>query len=163
MLNTLNPIKEETPDTDKYIKLISLFLIGLFFYQLYKEFGLIQFMFFSEDGKWDFSMVICFLPMIALPTAAILFWMKKRFGWTLAAICFSYSVTGAVILLVKEFNRKPSGVPALDTLFPVTLPSVYFGTMILFGGMLWLICKNCVRDIYKINKPMMYLTAGAAT
>lgn len=159
LVDNFNPIQKETPTTDKYIKIISLFLGGLFLYQLYKEFGLLKFMLTEDDGKWDFSVVIFILPFIVLPTAAILFWLRKKFGWTLAAMFFSYTAGGAVVMFVKELNRKPSGIPALDTLFPTTSPTVYIGTVILFGGMLWVMCKDEIKEIYKIDKRTMYLTA----
>lgn len=58
ILDNVNPIQNETPTTEKTIKIISLLFGGLFLFQLYKEFGMISFMFTDSSAGWDFSMVV---------------------------------------------------------------------------------------------------------
>lgn len=163
LADTFNPIQKETPTTDKYIKLISLFIGGLFLYQLYKEFGMLKFMFTDDGGKWDFSMVLYFLPFIILPTAGLLFWFRKKIGWTLAAIYFSYTAAGSIPMFIMELNRKPTGVPTLDTLFPTTSPTLYIGTLLVFGGLTWTLCKVNIREAYQIDKKSMFIALGIGT
>lgn len=163
LADTFNPIQKEIPTTDKFIKLISLFIGGLFLYQLYKEFGMLKFMFTDDGGKWDFSMVLYFLPFIILPTAGLLFWLRKKIGWTLATIYFSYTAAGAIPMFIMELNRKPTGVPALDGLFPATSPAVYIGTLLVFGGLTWTLCKEHMREVYQVDKKSMLIALGIGT
>lgn len=158
--DTFNLIQKETPTTDKFIKLISLFIGGLFLYQLFKEFDMLKFMLTDDGGKWDFSIVLYFLPFIILPSAGLLFWFRKKIGWTLATIYFSYTAAGAVPLFIVELNRKPTGMPALDTLFPTTSPIVYIGTLLLFGGLTWTLCKENMREVYQVDKKSMFIALG---
>lgn len=161
--DTFNPIQKDIPTTDKFIKLISLFIGGLFLYQLYKEFGMLKFMFTDDGGKWDFSMVLYFAPFIILPTAGLLFWFRKKIGWTLATIYFSYTAAGAIPLFIMELNRKPTGMPALDTLFPATSPTLYIGTLLVFGGLTWTLCKENMREVYQVDKKSMFIALGIGT
>lgn len=158
--DTFNPIQKETPTTDKFIKLISLFIGGLFLYQLYKEFGMLKFMFTDDGGKWDFSMVLYFFPFIILPTAGLLFWFRKKIGWTLATIYFSYTAAGAIPMFIVDLNRQPTGVPALDTLFLTTSPIHYIGSLLVFGGLTWTLCKENMREVYQVDKKSMFIALG---
>jgi hypothetical protein len=163
LADTFNPIQKDISTTDKFIKLISLFIGGLFLYHLYKEFGILKFMFTDDGGKWDFSMVLYFLPFFILPTAGILFWLRKKIGWTLAIIYFSYTATGAIPMLIMELNRKPTGVSALDALFPTTSPTVYIVTLLAFGGLTRTLCKENMREAYQVDKKSMFIALGIGT
>lgn len=163
LADTFSPIKKESPTTDNFIKIISLFIGGLFLYQLYKEFGMLKFMFISDGGKWDFSMVLYFLPFIILPTAGLLFWFRKKIGWTLTAIYSSYTAAGTIPMFIMELNLKPTGFPALDGLFPTTSPTVYIGTLLVFGGLTWTLCKENMREVYQVDKKSMFIALGIGT
>ncbi len=158
IIETFSPQKEAL-NTDKYIKLISLFLGGLFLYELYKEFGMLKYMFNGED-KWDFSVVLFLLPLILLPTASLLFWFRKRLGWTIATLFFSYTAAGAVVFFIHELNRKQTGIAVLDTIFPTTSPIIYVPSFLLFGGITWLLSKGNIREVYNIGRERMYITIG---
>ena len=62
LLNNVNPIQAETATAEKLIKIISIVFCGLFIFKIYKEFGMISFMF--NEAKWDFSMMLYFLVII---------------------------------------------------------------------------------------------------
>jgi len=156
----LDPIQTESPTADKLIKLISLFLGGLFLYNLYNDFGMVTFMLTSTDAEWDFSMVLYFLPLLILPSASLLMWRKKKAGWILATLFFSYTATGAIPLFITALNTQSAGLGALDTLFPSVPPSVYIGTFLLFGSMTWVMTKRDLRAVFNIDRRMMFLTIG---
>jgi hypothetical protein len=59
-----------------------------------------------------------------------------------------------------DFGREPSGIAALESLFPTVSPITYIMTLIFFGGTLRLICKENIRNIYKISKQTMLVTIG---
>jgi hypothetical protein len=158
LIDTFNPVQTTTRTTDKIIKIISIVFGGLFLFMLYREFGVIKFMFTDNEAQWDFSMVLYFLPLIIVPTAAILFYTRKKLGWTLLAIFLTYSLANAIVLFLIELNRQPSGFSALDNLFPATSIAIYIGTIIFYGGTLWAICKEDIREIYTIDKRTMFKT-----
>lgn len=162
-VNTVDPLHKETPTADKPIKLISLFIGGLFLYQLYKEFGMLKFMFTDDGGKWDFSVVLFFLPLIILPTAGLLFWFRKKNGWMLSTIYSSYTAVGAIPMFIMELNRQPTGIPALDTLFSTTSLTLYIGTLLVFGGLTWTLCKEDMREVYQVDRKAMFTALGIGT
>ena len=160
VLSTVNPIQSETPNSDKLIKIISIIFGGLFLFQLYKEFGMISFMFTDSEAKWDFSMVLYFWPLVIVPTATILFFKRKKFGWTLLAIFLTYSAVNSIGLFILAFNMNSSGISALDNIFPQTSPTTHIFTLLFFAGILWAICKEGIREIYTIDKKYMFKTIG---
>jgi hypothetical protein len=160
IINNFIPIHNSIPSTVKYIKIISLFLGGLFLYTLYTQFEFLQFAFSDEENNWDISTFVFFLPWIILPTTGILFWLKKKSGWMLAAAYFCYTLAGALIMFIEDVQRKPTGIQAFDNMFPPL--ATYIGTLVLFGGFLRILCKTEIRLVYRINKNTMYLiTIGA--
>ena len=160
VFSTVNPIQAETPNSDKIIKVISIVFGGLFLFQLYKEFGMISFIFTDSGDKWDFSLVLYFLPLLIVPTATILFFKRKKIGWTLLAIFLSYSTVSSIGLFILTVNREPSNFPALDNIFPQTSPTTHVMTLLFFAGTLWTICKEEIREIYTIDKKYMFRTIG---
>lgn len=160
VLSTVNPIQFETPNTDKTIKIVSIVFGGLFLFQLYKEFGMISFMFTDNKAKWDFSMVLSFLPLIIVPTATVLFFKRKKLGWTLLVIFLTYSAVSSVELFIHTLNMQPSGIPVLDNIFLQISPTTYLLALLFFVGTLWTICKEGIRKVYTIDKKYMFKTIG---
>ena len=99
--------------------------------QIIKEFEMLSFM-FSGQGEWDFSMILYFLPLIIIPTATILFWLRKKIGWILLCIYLSYSVVNTIGLIILTWDVQSSVNSALDSLFPVTSPTIYIMTSFIF-------------------------------
>ncbi len=160
VFSTINPVPTETPNADKIIKITSIVFGGLFLFQLYKELGMISFMFTDSGAKWDFSMVLYFLPLLFVPVATILFFKRKKIGWTLLTIFLSYSAVSSIGLFIMTLNREPSGFPALDNIFPQTSPTPHLMTLLFFAGALWTICKEEIREIYIVDKKYMFRTIG---
>lgn len=162
--DVFRPVQNGSPANDKIVKLISFFIAAMFFYHLYEEFGMLRFMFtYDSGGKWDFSTVLYFFPFIILPVAGLLFWFRKKMGWILATIYFTYTTAGAIQLFMMQLNRKPTGVPALDGLFPAISPAVYIGTFLVFGGLTWTLCKENIRAVYGVDKKSMFIALGIGT
>jgi hypothetical protein len=163
LVDTVDPLQKKTPTADKPIKLISLFIGGLFLYQLCTGFGMLKILFSDNGGKWDLSVVLFFLPFIILPTAGLLFWFRKKNGWMLSTIYSSYTAVGAIPMFIMELNRQPTGIPALDTLFPTTSPTLYIGTLLVFGGLTWTLCKEDMREVYQVDRKAMFTALGIGT
>jgi hypothetical protein len=163
LADTLNPIQREGDNTDKIIKLVSLFLGGLFLYRLYAEFELLKFMLTDSSAKWDFTMVLYFLPLVILPTAGLLMWLRKTFGWKLTTFFFSYTAVGAIPLFLSTLSRHSTGNEAFDTLFPVGSPLVHVGRVFLFGAATWVMTRDNIREIYNVDKQAMIISIGLGT
>jgi hypothetical protein len=158
LIDTLNPIQSTAPTTDKIIKIISIVFGGLFIFMLFREFGIIKFMFTDNEAQWDFSMVLYFLPLIILPAAVILFYTRKKLGWTLVAIFLTYFLVNTIVPFLIELNRQSSGFSSLNNLFPATSIATFIGTIIFYGGTLVIISKENIRKIYAIDKRTMLKT-----
>lgn len=109
-------------------------------------------MFSDDGGEWDLSMVEYFLPLILLPVAVLLFWNRKRSGWILLAVFMTYSAVTAFGLFLMDLGKSPSGIPALENLFPTVSPIAYILTMLFYTGFLLLICRQGVRNEFNILK-----------
>ncbi|WP_299611241.1 hypothetical protein [uncultured Aquimarina sp.] len=160
LFDTINPIQNGIQTPEKIIRLTTLIFSGIAVYRIFKEFGMLRYMFTDSGAKWDLSMVEYFFHLIVLPLAAFLFWKRKKSGWILLSIFLTYSAITVIGLFLMNIGRQPSGIPALESLFPTVSPITYIMTLIFFGGTLWLISKEEIRNIYKISKQTMFLTIG---
>ena len=158
--DTLNPIRTSTLSTNQVINRISIAFGLLFLFQAFTQVGLILFIFTNSQSKWDFSVVAYLLPVLVLPVATLLFWRRKKYGWILLSIFLSYSVLTTVVSFILDFRSQHSGVEVIDNLFPATSPTTYLVRIFLFGGCLWLLCKNSIREVYAINKQTILVTTG---
>ena len=158
ILDNVNPIQKETPTSEKTIKIISLLLGGLFLFQFYKALGMIRFIFTASSAAWDISMVLYFLPLIVIPTATILFYKRKKFGWLLLTIFLTYSAVSEFGMFILTIKMEPFGFTALDNIFPQTSPIIYIWSFIFFAGTIWAISTENVRSIYSVSKQTMTLT-----
>jgi len=103
-----------------------------------------------------------FLPLILLPTATILFGLRKKSGWVLMASYLTYSVICTFVLTIMTWNMKSIGIPALDNLFPQTSLTTKTLTTLFFGGTLWVLTKAEIKKQYEINKQTLIKTIGIA-
>lgn len=142
------------------INIISIIFGGLFLANLYKESEMIWFILTDNKAGWDFSVVLYFLPLLILPTATLLFFIRKKAGWILLAIYLAYSAISTLILLFWSINIGTLGIPVLDSLFPQPSSIVCILSFLFFSGTLWIICKENIRNIYIVNKKLMLSTIG---
>lgn len=158
ILDNVSPIQTETPTIEKTIKIISLLFGGLFLFHLYKEFGMIRFIFTDSSAAWDFSMVLYFLPLIIVPTATILFYKREKFGWLLLSLFLTYSAVSEIGLFILTINLQHSGFEALDSLFLETSPTTHLLTFLFFIGTIWAVSRENIRNVYTISKQTLILT-----
>jgi hypothetical protein len=160
-IDNINPIQTTTRTTNKTILIISIVLGGLSIINIYK-YGMLKYMFTNSDARWDFSVLIYFFPLIILPLGTFLFWRRKKLGWSLLSIYFTYIAIGVIISFILELNTKPTGIPAFDSLTPKDLPLINIWSFIFNGGCLWVLCKENIRNVYSIGKRQMYNSIGIA-
>ncbi len=158
---TVNPVQNGIQTPEKIIRLTTLIFVAVTVFTIFKEFGMLSYMFSEGEVNWDLSLVEYCFPLIILPVAIFLFWKRKKSGWVLLSIYLTYSTISAIGLFFMSLGREPSGIPALESLFPTVSPITYIMTIIFFGGTLWLICKEIIRNIYKISKQTMIMTIGS--
>lgn len=163
IIDTVNPIQNNTPTTEKTIKIITLLFGGLFLFQFYKEFWLIRFFFTESSAFSDFSPILFFLPLIILPTALFLFYKRKKNGWFLLTMFLTYSAVNEIGNFIVTINMEPTGIPALDSLIPQTSPITLLIKFLLFSGTVWVLSKENIRTIYTISKQTMILTISITT
>ncbi len=159
LFDTINPIQKEIQTPEKIIRLTLLIFGGLSIYRLYQQFGMFRYM-FTDMAGWDLSMVEYFFPIIILPVSIILFWKRNKIGWILLSIFLTYSAFNSIVIFLMNFGRQPSGIPALENIFPTVSSAVYIITLLFFGGFLFLNCKQGVRNIFKVSKQTMIATIG---
>ena len=162
VFNHINPIQEKKLTSEKTIRIISILLGGLFLFQLYKQFGMLRFMFTDSYAEWDFSMALYFLPLIMILTATILFYRRKKAGWLLLTIFLVYSAISAIGSFILAIKWKPSGT-ALENLFPQTPPISYLLSFLFMSGIIWVISREKIRNVYSISKPTMIFTISIVT
>lgn len=160
LFDTINPIQNGIQTPEKIIRLTILIFGCLAIYRLYKELVMFQIIFHEGISDWDLSMLEYFFPIIILPIAVILYWKRNKIGWILLSIFLTYSAFNAIVLFFMNLGRQPSGIPALESIFPTVSPFVYIATVLFFGGFLFLNSKIGIRDIFKITKKQMITTIG---
>ena len=158
LVYTFSPIQKGTPTARKYIKLISLFLGGLSFYEIYKNIEILKYIFEDNSPFWDLGTVLFFLPLIYVPTAGLLLWFRKKLGWVLSILFFFYIATGAIQLFFTELKRQPIRDPVLVTIFPDVSLRVYVWTFLFFSGLIWVMTKENIREIYNIDERTLFKT-----
>jgi len=174
LFETVSPIQKEPQTIDRKINHIVIVFGLLATYQIFKEFGMIQFMFTDSLAEWDFSMVLYFLPMIILPIAVFLFWKRNKIGWILMGAFFVYNIVNAIgiFFLTWEWSKEDeytnnysSGdlqieFQEIEGLFPQPNPIVYLIIVVIFGATLWTIFKEDLRNEFEVDVKSGLITIG---
>ena len=158
LFQQINPMQKGLPTSERVIRGVSVLLGVLFLVRLHREFEFLRFMFTSSSAEWGFDVVLYFAPLLVLPTAAVLFFMRKKVGWLLTAAFFTYSAISAVALAVLAVSWQPSGIAALDAMFSPNPIVSYVLAFLLFASTVWGISRENVREIYLISKQMAILS-----
>jgi len=158
-LDTINPIQTGIDRTEKNIRVIVIVFGGIFLYELIKDFRTHVFYlsrFFSS--AFDSSMYL--LPLILLLVAEIMFWKRKRSGWTLLMAYLVYSATGVFWMLLQPITWSSSGF--LDKLIPRPSPTTYILQLLFLGATIFVLCKPNIREVFSVDQRRMSITIGVA-
>lgn len=147
----INPIQTTPPSANRIITILSVVFSALFLYQIFNQFGFIRFLLTNKNAKWGLDMAFYFLPLFLLPSAIFLFWKRRKLGWMLFNIFFTFSALGAAALFISavKLNRTDD---LIDNILPTPSPVSMLWNLIFFGGCLWVIYKNDIRMIYSVDK-----------
>jgi len=151
ILNNLNPIQMQAPDTAKTINIISLVFCLISLYEFYKQSEIIRYIYNYSFPNRDFDMVLYFLPIFVLPVITILFYKRKKSGWILLAIYLAFSALSSIWLFISAMNTISSTHSVFDHSFPQQPPITQLVGFVITSGILWRICKQDIREIYRIG------------
>ncbi len=145
-------------DTDEQIvnkKILFIIIIcGVYFVlTLIKEFSTII-SFITAITESPFLVSFYLLPLITTPIALVTFWKRKAIGWSLLVLCVTFSATSNLIMMYKILSYKSSGL-YYDNLYrsPVRGTDIFY--LFILIGILYVVCKKNIRDIYNIDIPKM--------
>ncbi len=113
MLNSVNPVQEETSNVNTKIRLFVISFGLLAAYQIYQQFDLLKFLIFDDFINWDWSTIFIFLPIILLPIMVFLFWKRKKIGWLALTffITFNFlSALGIIFYFLDKFKYTNSSM-----------------------------------------------------
>jgi hypothetical protein len=156
LVDTLNPIQTETPTTKKLIQFISIAFFAFFLFKVIGDFRMFSEM-TKDIARFDRSSFFYFLPFVILPVASVTFWMRKAFGWMISAFFIIYSAIRVIWVLIESFNWKHTEA-SFDNLYPRPSPVAYIFIIVLLIGMLYVISKPNIREIFKINRQRLVAT-----
>ena len=157
VLDALNPIQNDKPETEKLIAIICVVFSLIFLFHLYTHYRIIRFMFIESESRWDFNSVLFFLPLVMLPSALLLFYFRKRIGLLLLTIFLTYTAVHIFGVYFLTRNYRLSGIQALDTVFPQTPIATQLLMFAFYSGCLYRIGKNDILEMYNVNKKYMLI------
>lgn len=158
LLESVNFIQDKAPSIEKTIKAISVLFAGLFIFQVYSQFDLIGWLITEGVDQWDFSVAHFIFPILAIPTATVLFYKKHKLGWLLLMVLLTYMAVSAIGHLILTIRMNTPLHPAFNNLIPHTSEATHILTFMFFAGIIWAICQKDVRAVYSITKPVMIST-----
>jgi len=160
VLTTVNPIQTEVPGIEKTIKIISYFFAFVFLFLVYIEFAVIMDLIENIATEFDFSVLVYFFQILIIPTAAILFYKRKKIGWTLLAGYLLLAAFFSLVFFIIGINVEATSNILFENETSGSTPAAFLLTLVFFGGILWVICKEEMRKIYTVDKKYMFLTFG---
>mgnify|MGYP003375914865 CR=1 FL=1 len=109
--------------------------------------------YYNEDLKMD---LLTSLPqLIMFPIIIFLFWKRRKSGWILMTIFFSFCASGLLFYFVSElFNlvveNETDNIFSFSIAFEFILPFCILIFIFCFSS--WYLCKKDLREIYKIDR-----------
>ncbi|MBB3696550.1 hypothetical protein KMW28_24035 [Flammeovirga yaeyamensis] len=160
VFETIHPIQESSPSTEKLIRLTTIVFGVITIAKLFKEMGFVLYLLSGDFGSWDLSVLEVLLPFILFPSATLLFGLRKKIGWILLTSYLTYSAVSTLGLLFLNWNSEPSGIPALESLFPQTSLITYIVMLLFYGGFISILIKAEVKNSYNIESKTSLKTIG---
>lgn len=160
IIDTLNPIQEGLPTTEKTIRYIVLVFGLLILYYLVTEARNTR-EYLRDFDQIPLAIILLIFPIIISPVAIFFFWKRKTLGWVLLTILATFSIvtilfelyyiitweTPRYSFLVNEFSRPDPIAPILRLVF--------------FGATLFVICKPTIREIFSVTQQKKIATIRA--
>lgn len=160
-LDTLNPIQSAAPTAERWARWLSIAFVLMAIAAWYDSFALVAFMLAEIQHEWDFYFVELLTPLVLLAVGAVLFAWRKRLGWHLMATYLVFAAINAVGLIILTWQWEPSGLTALDEIFP--RPSYLYGALLilLYGSLLWAVARPTMRARFNVTPKAAITTLTA--
>lgn len=153
-LQSINPLEAKPPEPTRIIGIICVLLAGLLFFKLYFNFRM-MWLVLGDISYWDTYIVLFLLSLLYTPFALWLFYRKTSVGWVLIAALITYYVAisfeGFIVGLIMEFTQHEY----LNVLFYQPSPWSSFLGLAFYIGVLFVVCKQKIRIIYRIGRQKM--------
>ena len=159
IIDTINPIQTGVSSAEKTIRLIVIVFGGIFLYDLLKEYRM-HLAYLKDFSRFPLEGSLYFFPLLLLFVSILLFWARKKLGWILLAIFITFSTVSAIMGLIHTLTWKPSGLAGFDKIFIRPSPGTYIFQLIFLAGILYVLCKTNIREVFSVNKQTIGLTIG---
>ena len=159
LIDTINPIQSGVSSPVKTIRLIVIVFGGIFLYHLLKDYKM-HLAYLKDFSRFPFESSMYFLPLLLLLVSIFLFWKRTKAGWILLTIFITFSAVSAGWGLFQTLTWKPSGIDAFDKIFLRPSPANYIFQLIFLIGILYILAKASIRELFSVNTHTIGLTIG---
>ncbi len=148
-LSALNPIQVGVINAERYMRLITVFLLLGVFVDLYSSLPHIL--------HYNFFTLPYVLSLVFGLVCLITFWKRMKAGWILTSIMYCIgviiSISGIILALtfasrdvvfVGHFSNKEAVFSSLSKL-------------VIYGGLLLVLFRSDIREVYSIDKKVIYI------
>jgi hypothetical protein len=150
MYETFSPIRSSIPMHEKLIRLVAIAFSLFYLYKLISGFPYILAILKGESyGSFDYTGYL--FPLLVEGAAIVFFWLRKRIGWILLVAFCSYSMIAVALGLFNSIYRQLQGGGYFD-FFPTPSPVAYIVAGLFFIGTIFVLKKDDVRDVFRIQK-----------
>ncbi len=159
-IDSLNPVQNSSPTIQKSLRLLVVVFGLICIVRWYNDFGIVQFLFKNGVDDIDLSIIEILIPLVFLPLGLALFGLKFRLGWIIMSFYLTYAALSTIVLIVISWNIEPIEDLLFESLFPQASIISYFLTILFYCVSLWFICKEEIRNLYRINYSIALSTIG---
>lgn len=147
----ISPLEPNITNTEKIVRIITILLILSFLYSIFNSISYFQEALSQE--KLDEEFAITIFSLLLLPLAIMLFHQRKKMGWTFFSFLLAFLTPLSILNLIMAIRTQSS----FDSYNPFPSPSTSVSKIVLYGGLLSLLCLKGIRNIYSISKTRFYL------
>jgi len=147
--DTIDPFGIKKLSAELLVKRICIIMALILVYGIFTRLDLLKCLFLDETCYWSVSMVVTMLPVIILPPAIVLFWLRKKAGWILLTSFLIYIVIATVHLIYKDVKIIGSSFVSEHLMQNLILSCI--GNAVLYGLILLMICAKRIRGMCTVN------------
>jgi len=151
--DTINPLQQEIPSTEKMIRLITLVFAGLFLYDVISDYHM-HLSNLKDLPRYPYELGVSFFFLLLLPVAIYFFWKRKSPGWILLTAYLCFSIVGTLWLLFMASTRHSTEFQFL----PTPSYTTYIFQLLFLGGSVYVLCRKNIREALAINDDKMIWT-----
>ncbi|MFW6223049.1 MAG: hypothetical protein ACOC3T_05510 [Bacteroidota bacterium] len=158
VLEVIIPFRKSAPTAERLKHLITIVFGLIAAIQIFSQSGMISYILTDDIRYWDISTAGYLLSLLLLPTAVILFALRKKSGWILLTAYLTWSCISSFGLMVMLWYIQPSGVTAPDGLLPATSLLTQIIIILIYGGTVWLLNKKILTEYFNISRKTAVIT-----